>query len=211
MELADLSVEQGLVREILDDAALTVSQERAPKAEHGREEVRTLWALRSSELNRHAGSEGSVGKPWPDLEQVLRIQRVILDKDPKSGEWRTTTEVDYGITSLLPERADAGALRVRWRAHWGIEALHWVRDVTLGEDASQVHTGQIPEAFSVLRNGVVTLLKLAGEPSVAAGVRALGTDPPAVLELFATLTNRVQKGLRCSRTVGGERKPGVTS
>lgn len=33
------------------------------------------------------------------------------------------------------------------RGHWGIEALHHIRDVTLGEDASQVRTGAAPGSW----------------------------------------------------------------
>ena len=52
---------------------------------------------------------------------------------------KTTVEVAYGITSLGPEEADAAALLGLVRQHWRIEnCLHWVRDVTLGEDACRV-------------------------------------------------------------------------
>ena len=36
-----------------------------------------------------------------------------------------------------------------WRGHWGIEnRLHWVRDVTVAEDASRIRTDGIPEAMA---------------------------------------------------------------
>ena len=57
----------------------------------------------------------------------------------------TTVEVVYGMTSLEPEEADAERLSGLVRAHWGIEnGLHYVRDVTLGEDACRVRTGTAP-------------------------------------------------------------------
>ena len=55
---------------------------------------------------------------------------------------KTTVEVVYGITSVGPERADAAGLLQLARGHWGIEnGLHFVRDVTLGEDACRARTG----------------------------------------------------------------------
>lgn len=38
------------------------------------------------------------------------------------------------------------------RGHWGIEALHHLRDVTVAEDACQVRTGTTPRAMASLRN-----------------------------------------------------------
>ena len=41
----------------------------------------------------------------------------------------------YGVTSLPPAVADAARLLTLKREHWQIEnGLHYVKDVTLGED-----------------------------------------------------------------------------
>lgn len=187
-----VAFEERLLRQTLPDARLTVAQEAARKAGHGRYEVRTLWTLSSADLNAYAGSAGTVGEPWPGLSQVSRVQRVVCQRQSPSGHWQTTVEVDYSITSLASERANAAELLKRWRVHWRIEALHWVRDVTFGEDGSQIHTGQAPEAFSVLRNTATTLLSLGTFASIAAGVRALGMGPTGILSTFANLANRLQ-------------------
>lgn len=47
--------------------------------------------------------------------------------------------------------------------HWAIEALHDIRDVTLGEDAFQVRTGTVPHVMAVLRNLVIGVLSRAGQ------------------------------------------------
>jgi len=188
----EVAAEERLLRQTLPDARLTVAQEAARKASHGRYEVRTLWALSSADLNAYAGSAGSVGEPWPGLAQVSRIQRVVCERERQSGNWQTTVEVDYSITSLAADRVNAAELLRRWRVHWRIEALHWVRDVTFGEDGSQIHRGQAPEAFSILRNTATTLLRLTGFASVAAGVRELGMGPTGVLTVFACLANRLK-------------------
>ncbi len=195
-----VALQEKLLRQTLTDARLTVAQEAPRKAQHGRYEVRTLWTLSSADLNAYAGSAGSVGKPWPGLAQVSRIQRVVCQRDPKSGQWQRTEEVAYSITSLPANRANATEILKRWRIHWRIEALHWIRDVTLGEDGSQIHVGQNPEAFSILRNAATTLLSLSGAPSIAAGIRELQMSPTALLSTFSNLANRLKAARHSTKT-----------
>ena len=83
-----------------------------------------------------------------------------------------TREVEYAITSAGPGWADAATLLEWWRGHWGIEnRLHWVRDVTMGEDASRIRTGSAPQALAGLRNAAISLLRLLGETNIAAALR----------------------------------------
>jgi predicted transposase YbfD/YdcC len=57
-------------------------------------------------------------------------------------------------------------------AHWGIEnRLHWVRDVTFGEDHSQVRTGQAPAVMAGLRNFVIAVHRRGGRTNVAEACR----------------------------------------
>lgn len=194
-----VAAQEELLRRTLPDARLTVEQKAPRKAQHGRYEVRTLWALSSADLNAYAGSAGTVGKPWPGLAQVSRVQRVVCQRDAKSGEWQRTEEVAYSITSLSADRANAAELLKRWRIHWRIEALHWIRDVTLGEDGSQIHVGQIPEALSIVRNAATTLLSLSGAPSIAAGIRELQMSPTTLLSTFGNLANRLKAAQRSTK------------
>jgi len=49
------------------------------------------------------------------------------------------------------------------RGQWQIEnGLHWVRDATMGEDASKVRSGSAPRALATLRNLAIGVLRLAG-------------------------------------------------
>ena len=93
---------------------------------------------------------------WPGLQQVFRLDRktVIL----KTGEVRQETV--YGLTSLSFIRAGADRLLQLTRVHWQIEnRSHWVRDVTFGEDRSQVRKGTLPQMMAALRNVVIGLLR----------------------------------------------------
>jgi hypothetical protein len=208
--LPDVAAQERLLRRTLPDAHLTVAQQARQKAQHGRYEVRTLWTLSSADLNAYAGSAGTVGKPWPGLQQVSRVQRVVCERDRETGKWKLHEEVAYSITSLPGDRATAGDILKRWRAHWGIEARHWVRDVTFGEDESQIHTGQTPVAFSILRNAAATLVGLAGFPSIAAGVRELQTWPLGVLGLFASISSKLESGQNSGRSSATRPPPGFT-
>jgi hypothetical protein len=176
----------------LPDARLALAQTRPAKASHGRYETRTLWAIASPALNAYAGASGSRGEAWPGLAQVCRIQRVVRERARKTGEWRLRAEVAYAVTSLPPARATAGQLLRRWRGHWAIEnGLHWVRDVTFGEDASPIHLGQAPELFAVLRNSAIALLDLLDQPSVPAALREVTTSLTAFLKPFDRLAARL--------------------
>jgi predicted transposase YbfD/YdcC len=94
---------------------------------------------------------------WPGAAQVCRIERRRRIRGEES------VEVVHAITSLSPERADAARLLELSRAHWGIEnRLHWVRDVTLGEDACRVRTGAAPQVLAACRNAVLTLVRRLG-------------------------------------------------
>ena len=107
-------------------------------------------------------------RQWPGLSQGFELTRERTEKG------RTTREVSYGMTSLTPEKAGAGKILGLARGHWGIEnRLHWVRDVTLGEDGSRVRSGSAPEVMAGLRNCVVSLAREVA-PCVAEAIRRLG-------------------------------------
>jgi hypothetical protein len=63
------------------------------------------------------------------------------------------------------------------RGHWGIEALHHLRDVTFAEDASQLRTGAGPHVMATLRNLVIGVLSRAGPVNLAAALRHHARDP----------------------------------
>ena len=100
------------------------------------------------------------------MGQVCRLERVVR------REGKETREVEYAITSAGPEWADALVLLGWWRGHWGIEnRVHWVRDVTMGEDASRIRTESAPEVMAGLRNAAISLLRLSGVSNIAEALR----------------------------------------
>ena len=145
-----------------------------PVSRHGdRQEERQLWS--STALNDYLD--------WPHLGQVCSIERI---RTRKGG---TSRETNYAITSLSPAKADAQRLQEIWRGHWGIEnRSHYVPDVTMKEDASQVRTGSAPEVMAALRNLVIGLLRQAGAANIAAALRHYSWNVSEALALLGLVT-----------------------
>jgi hypothetical protein len=144
---------------------------RDPKVRHGRQEIRRLWALADPALNAFVGCTGTHGTAWPHLRQLCRVERQRELR--RAGQVvKREREVTYAITSRPAEYAGAAQLLTWLRGHWGIENRgHWVRDVTLGEDACQVRTGAAPHVLAACRNLAVTVLRRAGYLNIAAALR----------------------------------------
>lgn len=141
-------------------------------------EVRRVWA--SSALQEYLQSEYG----WPGAEggQVLQIERA-MERIVGGKVVQRSVEVRYAITSL-PSTVKALRLMELVRGHWGIEnRLHYVRDVTMGEDASQIRTGSAPQVMAALRNVVLALLRTAGFQNMAAALREIGWSGGALLFL----------------------------
>lgn len=143
---------------------------------HGRLEQRTLESVTA--LNDYLD--------WPGVQQVLR--RTCRRTNLRTGE--TSVNVHYAVTSLAHTQVTLRHLEHLWRGHWTIEnKVHYVRDVSLGEDAAQSHTGDAAQALAALRNAVITLLRFEGWPCLPAAFRHFAAHPQLALKLlegFAT-------------------------
>jgi predicted transposase YbfD/YdcC len=129
---------------------------------HGRIELRTLKAVSVN----HFG--------FPHAAQVIQVTRKTRDL----GTRRWHTVVVYAITSLSFAQARPARLAHLLGGHWTIEnGLHWVRDVTFAEDASQLRTGTAPPVMVCLRNLVIGVLSRAGPVNLAAALRHHSRDP----------------------------------
>jgi predicted transposase YbfD/YdcC len=129
----------------------------------GRLEVRHLRASGTLADNlREAG--------WPDAGIVLEVEAMV--RWPQQPARPPRHEVRYFLTSLPVATRPTAALEAI-RRHWYIEnRLHWPRDMTLGEDACQVRSGQAPQALAAVRNAVIALLHQHQVANLAAALRA---------------------------------------
>jgi predicted transposase YbfD/YdcC len=159
---------------------------REPKARHGRREVRMVWAIADPGLNAYVGSAGTVGQPWPQVQQVLRVERERVLRRGGSIVKRER-KVTYALTSLSPQQADAAQLARYLRGHWGIEnRAHWVRDVVWDEDRCQVRSGAAPQVLAATRNLAIALLRRAGYAAIAPALRTLAGRPAVAVRLVLT-------------------------
>jgi predicted transposase YbfD/YdcC len=123
---------------------------------HGRIETRTIWV---------SSAEGHFC-PFPHVQQVFRVRRRVTTL---TGE-PIRDEISFGVTSLDANKADGNRLLEIGRQHWRIEnELHYVKDQTFGEDASQIREGAT--VLSCLRSAVLGALRARGYRNIAAALR----------------------------------------
>jgi predicted transposase YbfD/YdcC len=140
------------------DLAFADSTDSTGDRGHGRTERRTI---------RVAPCDDSL---FPGARQVFRLRR---DTGGLDGV-RTSKQIVYGIVSLTAEQAAPHHLNHYARGHWAVEnRLHWTRDVTFGEDDSQLRTGTAPRNLAAFRNLALNTFRLAGRANIAHARRDL--------------------------------------
>jgi predicted transposase YbfD/YdcC len=148
---------------------LPIATYRSVEKGHGRLEERQIRV--SSELAGYS--------PWPYLVQVFEYTRRWTTKGV------TKQQVRYGITSLPEQVSAPKQLAALKRGHWQVEnGLHYVKDVTLGEDASQTHVGASADVLAMVRNIAISLLRRAGYRNIAARLRHNSGCPHDALALL---------------------------
>lgn len=145
-----------------------------PVADHTRDRGHGRVETRRLQVTTVAGLD------FPHAAQALRITRRV--RPLASRHWRTVTV--YAVTSLAAAQAHPARLADWIRGHWGIEALHHIRDVTFAEDASQTRTGTAPRAMASLRNLAIGVLR--GHHNIAAALRRNAATPPASCPCWAS-------------------------
>jgi predicted transposase YbfD/YdcC len=145
-----------------------------PVADHTRNRGHHRVELRRLQVTTVAGLD------FPHATQAIRITRRV--RPLGSRRWRTVTV--YAVTSLTAAQAHPARLADWIRGHWGIEALHHIRDTTFAEDASQTRTGTAPRAMASLRNLAIGILHAHGHRNIAAALRRNARDATRVLPLL---------------------------
>lgn len=126
-------------------AGIEHSFDQRVEAGHGRREHRRVWAVPLAVIGMLYKSA-----QWTGLQTVVMVKRM-------RQLWNKTTQAVMFYLSSLP--AEAAQLGRAIRAHWGIEnQLHWVLDVTFGEDASRIRTAYAPENMALLRRLAISVL-----------------------------------------------------
>ena len=119
---------------------------------------RNRWETR--ELKVFPAKAWFRGSPWDGLiKTVLRLERTVCKRDPKTGLCKQTDETVFWVSSA------SGQTPERWnewiRGHWRIEnGSHYVRDVTFAEDASRIRKN--PDIAARLRSFAYNTIRAAG-------------------------------------------------
>jgi len=142
------------VLDAFDEEALTQARqspdrycEGADKG-HGRLEIRRVYCLRNMAWLTHR-------EPWPNLRSAVLVESESWRLGVRSSERRAY------ISSLdVPASRFAELIR----NHWHVEnKLHWVLDVTFGEDRARIKAKNGAQALSTLRKIALGLIKRAPE------------------------------------------------
>ncbi|WP_396277172.1 ISAs1 family transposase [Glutamicibacter creatinolyticus] len=135
---------------------------------HGRKNIRRI-----------KGAMLTGGIKFPHARQAAQLTRKT--RPLKGKKW--STETVYLITSLPVHQASPQQLNTWIRGHWKIEnSLHWTRDVTYQEDASQTRTGVAPRVMARLRNLALSLHRLNDSTNIAKSNRYMAKHPARPLE-----------------------------
>lgn len=131
--------------------------------DHGRIEIRKCWAVEGE------AEWLGFGEEWKGLRSIaaVKAQRIIR------GE--SSSQTRYYISSLP---GDAKRIADAVREHWAIEnSLHWVLDVTLGEDRSRIRKDSAPENLATLRRIAVNMIRKGkGKVSIRQAIMKAGWD-----------------------------------
>lgn len=68
-----------------------------------------------------------------------------------------------------------------------MESLHWVRDVTFGEDKCQVKRGHAPQNLAAFRNAAISLIRRCGYKEIAATLRDFSYQSRKLLDFLGIL------------------------
>lgn len=112
---------------------------------HGRIETRTCSVYKTSDLIENLDR-------WKEISHVLQVETKRIDK--RTG--RQEVEKRHYITS---KKTDAAQFNQDIRNHWAIENnLHWVLDVSFGEDASRKRARYAAQNFNIITKVALTFL-----------------------------------------------------
>jgi predicted transposase YbfD/YdcC len=126
---------------------------------HGRIETRQCWVTYEVAWLRERHPH------WRSINSLIRIDSVRETKD------KTTYETRYYISSLkeIPQKI-LGAIR----AHWAIENnLHWVLDMSFGEDQSRIRKENAPQVMAIIRHMALNLLQLTKDSMKRQSIKRL--------------------------------------
>ncbi len=113
---------------------------------------------------------------WPGLNTIIRVD----------CQRETKYKIEYSTRYYISNLTDSAIeFAKRIRGYWGVEnKVHYVRDVTQGEDKSRMRTTPLPQFMAIARNLAINLYRNAGFTNMAQAVRKCQYNLEHILELF---------------------------
>jgi predicted transposase YbfD/YdcC len=101
------------------------------------------------------------------VKEIVKVTRntYIKQRDKHSSE------ISFYISS---KKMSAEEYNIGIRAHWSVESMHYVKDVTFGEDASLIRTKNAPTNFSIIRNITINVLRREKYITFPQAIRMIG-------------------------------------
>lgn len=113
---------------------------------HGRIETRTCTVTENIDWLKKEHPD------WKNLKSVVEIESTREIKGEISKEKR------YYISD---HSSNPGLIANAIRQHWGIEnKLHWVLDISFGDDQSRIRKGNAPRNMAIVKKTVLNLLQI---------------------------------------------------
>lgn len=117
---------------------------------------------------------------FPGLQTLIRVESER--QVHRANIIAVSTETRYYVASFV-ETPQAFADRIR--GYWGVEnKVHYVRDVTQGEDASRVRTSPLVQSWALARNFALNLYRNNGFLNMAQAQRLAGFGLNTLKNLF---------------------------
>ena len=111
------------------------------------------------------------GRRWSPPSCASNAKPSFVPPRPDNGP-RAGKTAFYASSIVLPAKTFASAIR----NHWAIENQnHWVRDVTLAEDASRIRVN--PGIMARLRSQALNIARANGITNIAEALWAAALDP----------------------------------
>ena len=142
---------------------------------HGRLEVRhaTFFSLAALPLAPRWQQSG--------LSHVVRLERTTEQLKTAKRSQAVAYYVTNQVAATLPAQEN---LFAAVRGHWGCEADHWIRDVTLQEDQIPVKQPGQAHVLGALRTLVLGLFRRAGVSNIRAMLDSLADSPSLFKQLL---------------------------
>ncbi len=121
--------------------------------------------------------------PWSMCKTVIEVRRYVDEFHTKKNAWELRNETGIYICMRTVNAKQAGHMI---RQHWDIENRdHYVRDVTLKEDASRIRRS--PSIFARLRSWALNILRFNNETNISCALYSNALDFNRLLNYKALL------------------------